>query len=127
MLTSNLIAGGFVYLGNKDQQKLFNGSIFFIAKIIKNVMSSAAEAEIAALFLNAKHSIPFLTASSIYLLIYLIFTILFMCGERENITHIIYNVIHLHIEFGPGDIFVVNFIMIWLYIMPLGHAHCATP
>jgi hypothetical protein len=50
-------AGGFFYLGNKDQ-KLFNGSISVIAKIIKNVMSSAAEAEIAALFLNAKHSIP---------------------------------------------------------------------
>jgi hypothetical protein len=50
-------AGGFFYIGNKDQ-KLFNGSISVIAKIIKNVMSSAAEAEIAALFLNAKHSIP---------------------------------------------------------------------
>ena len=44
-------AGGFFYLGNKDG-KLMNGSILILAKIIKFVMSSAAEAEIAALFMN---------------------------------------------------------------------------
>ena len=50
-------AGGFFYLGNKDG-KLINGSILVLAKIIKFVMSSAAEAEIAALFMNAKLAVP---------------------------------------------------------------------
>ena len=50
-------AGGFFYLGNKDG-KLLNGSILILAKIIKFVMASAAEAEIAALFMNAKLAIP---------------------------------------------------------------------
>ena len=50
-------AGGFFYLGNKDG-KLINGSILILAKIIKFVMSSAAEAEIAALFMNAKLAVP---------------------------------------------------------------------
>ena len=50
-------AGGYFYLGNKDGN-LINGSIHIIAKIIKHVMSSAAEAEIAALFLDAKAAIP---------------------------------------------------------------------
>jgi hypothetical protein len=44
-------AGGFFFLGNKDG-KLINGSILIITKIIKNVVSSASEAEIAALFIN---------------------------------------------------------------------------
>ena len=50
-------AGGFFYLGNKDGS-IINGSILILAKVIKFVMSSAAEAEIAALFLNAKLAIP---------------------------------------------------------------------
>jgi hypothetical protein len=50
-------AGGFFYLGNKDG-KLINGSILMIAKIIKNVVSSASEAEIAALFINARAALP---------------------------------------------------------------------
>ena len=50
-------AAGYFYLGNKDD-KLFNGSIFIIAKIIKAVMSSAAEAECGGLFLNAQEAIP---------------------------------------------------------------------
>jgi hypothetical protein len=40
---------------------MINGSIATIAKIIKNVCSSAAEAEIAALFMNAKHALPLRT------------------------------------------------------------------
>jgi hypothetical protein len=44
-------------LGNKDG-KLINGSILIIAKIIKNVVSSASEAEIAALFINARAALP---------------------------------------------------------------------
>jgi hypothetical protein len=50
-------AGGFFYLGNKDG-KLINGSILIIAKIIKNVVSSASQAEIAALFINARVALP---------------------------------------------------------------------
>ena len=50
-------AAGFFYLGNKDGT-IINGSILVLAKIIKFVMSSAAEAEIAGLFMNAKQAIP---------------------------------------------------------------------
>lgn len=46
-------AGGFHYLGNRDGSML-NGSVAVIAKIIKNVMASAAEAEVGALFMNAR-------------------------------------------------------------------------
>ena len=35
-----------------------NGAVFTIAKIIKAVMSSAAEAELGALFINCKGAIP---------------------------------------------------------------------
>jgi len=34
------------FLGNKDR-KLFNGSLLVLAKIIKNIMSSAAESEVS--------------------------------------------------------------------------------
>jgi hypothetical protein len=50
-------AGGYHFIGNKDG-KLFNGPIMVLAKIIKNVMSSAAEAEVAALFMNAQEMAP---------------------------------------------------------------------
>ena len=50
-------AGGYHYLGNKDDN-LFNGPIYVLAKIIKNVMASAAEAEVAGLFMNAQHAVP---------------------------------------------------------------------
>jgi hypothetical protein len=46
-------------MGNhKGQPQIINGAILVIAKIIKSVMSSAAEAEIGALFMNAKAIIP---------------------------------------------------------------------
>ena len=51
-------AGGFHYLSN-HAGTTFNGPITVIAKVIKNVMSSAAEAEVGALFLNAQEAIPF--------------------------------------------------------------------
>ena len=35
-----------------------NGAVFMIAKIIKAVMSSAAEDELVALFINCKEAIP---------------------------------------------------------------------
>jgi hypothetical protein len=49
-------AGGFFYMGNttKNNKKLTNGAILIISKVLKHVMSSAAEAEIGAVFINAK-------------------------------------------------------------------------
>jgi hypothetical protein len=43
-------------MGNatKHQKKLTNGAILIISKVLKHVMSSAAEAEIGAVFINAK-------------------------------------------------------------------------
>ena len=46
-------AGGYHYLGSKNN-KMFNGAIYVLARVVKNVMASAMELEIAALFLNAK-------------------------------------------------------------------------
>ena len=42
-------ADGFILLGNSNEV-IVNSSIAFIAKIIKNVMASAAEAEVSASF-----------------------------------------------------------------------------
>jgi hypothetical protein len=50
-------AGGYHYLSDKDNT-VHNGPVFVLAKIIKNVMSSAAEAETGALFMNAQDAIP---------------------------------------------------------------------
>ena len=47
--------GGSHHLSTEDG-KLFNGPILVIAKVIKNVMASAAEAEVAALFSNAQEA-----------------------------------------------------------------------
>jgi hypothetical protein len=49
-------AGGFFYMGTdeKSDKKLTNGANLIISKVLKNVMSSAAEAEIGAVFINAK-------------------------------------------------------------------------
>jgi hypothetical protein len=43
-------------MGNatKHHKKLTNGAILIISKVLKHVMSSAAEAEIKAVFINAK-------------------------------------------------------------------------
>ena len=46
-------AAGYHYLENKDG-KLFNRPIYVLAKIIKAVMSSAAEAECGRLYINAQ-------------------------------------------------------------------------
>ena len=50
-------AGGYFFLGNKDR-KLFNGALKVLAKIIKNVMASAAKAEVAGLYMNAHEAVP---------------------------------------------------------------------
>ena len=49
-------AAGYHYLGNYDG-KLFNVPIYVQAKVIKAVMSSAAETESESLFLNAGESV----------------------------------------------------------------------
>jgi hypothetical protein len=38
----------------KTTKKLTNGAILIVSKVLKHVMSSAAEAEIGAVFINAK-------------------------------------------------------------------------
>ena len=49
-------AGGYFYLGNNTEKPntLPNGAVHVVASIIKHVMASAAEAELGALFINAK-------------------------------------------------------------------------
>ena len=50
-------AGGFHCLSNAKGTKL-DGSLAGMAKIMKNSCSGTAEAEIAALFMNATHAVP---------------------------------------------------------------------
>ena len=49
-------AGGYHYLGNNERTQ-FNGPILVLAKTIKNVMASAAEAEVGALYMNAQEAV----------------------------------------------------------------------
>jgi hypothetical protein len=60
-------AGFFFYMGSKTDKsnKLTNGAILIIITVLKHVMSSAAEAEIGALFLNAKEGTVFRTTLEI--------------------------------------------------------------
>ena len=51
-------AGGHHYLSNNTDVPPNNGAVLNVAQIIKAVMSSAAEAEIGALFINAREAIP---------------------------------------------------------------------
>ena len=48
---------GYLYLGNKGG-KLFNGPIYVVAKVIKSVMASEAEAECGGLYINAQEAVP---------------------------------------------------------------------
>ena len=48
---------GYHYIGNRDG-KLFNGPIYIISKVIKSVMTSAAEAEYRRLFINTQDTVP---------------------------------------------------------------------
>ncbi len=54
-------AGGHFFLSENDQDPSDNGSVHTVAKIIKAVMSSAAEAELGGLFINAKTAVPIRT------------------------------------------------------------------
>ena len=50
-------AAGYFYLRNK-YEKLFDGAVYVIAKVIERVMGSAAEAECGGLDMNEQESIP---------------------------------------------------------------------
>lgn len=51
--------GGYIYLGSKNRENaIINGPVLVIAKILKMVVSSAAEAKVATLFLNAQEMVP---------------------------------------------------------------------
>eukprot|EP00804_Cyclotella_cryptica_P028793 CCRYP_020143-RC/>CCRYP_020143-RC protein AED:0.42 eAED:0.37 QI:0/-1/0/1/-1/1/1/0/313 len=51
-------AGGHFFLTENDEVPWNNGAILTLAQIIKSVMSSAAEAELGALYINAREAIP---------------------------------------------------------------------
>ena len=52
--------GGYKYLKkNVHNQQIINGTITIIAKLIKIVIASIAEAEVGALYMNSQELIPF--------------------------------------------------------------------
>ncbi len=51
-------AGGHFFMSNNEAIPSNNGGILTISQIIKAVMSSVAEAEIGALYINCKEAIP---------------------------------------------------------------------
>ena len=51
-------AGGHFYLTNHDVEIFNNGAVLTISTIIKHIMASSSEAEIAAMFYNSCKSIP---------------------------------------------------------------------
>ena len=50
-------AGGHFYISNNAELPPNNGSIHNVAQTIKTVMSSAAEAELGVLFINAREAV----------------------------------------------------------------------
>ena len=53
--------GGHLYLGNKSEPNILNGTVLNLAAIMIMVLSSAAEAEFGALFHNTKEATPLRT------------------------------------------------------------------
>jgi hypothetical protein len=51
-------AGGHFYMSNDTPNPPNNGAVLNLAQIIKAVMSSAAEAEIGALYINSREAVP---------------------------------------------------------------------
>ena len=51
-------AGGHFFMSTDTADPPNNGAVLTVAQIIKNVMSSAAEAELGALFINCREAIP---------------------------------------------------------------------
>jgi hypothetical protein len=62
-------AGGHFFFGDKPKaglspaQTIINGAIHVVCQIMKNVMGSAAEAEIGAGYINARELLPICTAA----------------------------------------------------------------
>ena len=50
--------GAHIFLSGNEPKPKLNGPVLTIAQIIKTLMASAAEAEMAALFITAKKMIP---------------------------------------------------------------------
>ena len=51
-------AGAHIFLSENEPKPKLNGLVLTISKIIKTLMTSAAEAEMASLFITAKKIIP---------------------------------------------------------------------
>ena len=51
-------AGGHFFLSDNSKDPTDNGAVHNSAQIMKNVVSSAAEAELGALFINSRQAIP---------------------------------------------------------------------
>ena len=51
-------AGGHFWIGNKGDKDFNNGAIVTLSSVIKHIMSSASESELAALFYNCKAAVP---------------------------------------------------------------------
>ena len=51
-------AGAHIFLSENDPKPKLNGPVLTISQIIKTVMASAAEAEMAALYITARKRIP---------------------------------------------------------------------
>jgi hypothetical protein len=51
-------AGGHFFMSSNITNPADNGAVFNIAQIIKAVMSSASEAELGALYINAREAVP---------------------------------------------------------------------
>ena len=51
-------SGAYIFLSENEPKPKLNGPVLTIAQIIKTVMESAAEAEMAALYITAKKTIP---------------------------------------------------------------------
>ena len=52
------IAGGHFFMANDHEFPSNNGAVHTVAQIIRNVMTSACEAEIGAMFVNAREAVP---------------------------------------------------------------------
>ena len=51
-------SGAHIFLSEIDPKTKLNGLVLTIAQIIKDVLASAAEAEMSALYITAKNTIP---------------------------------------------------------------------
>ena len=51
-------SGGHFYLTNQNDEEFSNGAVLTLSSIIKHVLASASEAELAAMFYNSREAIP---------------------------------------------------------------------